>query len=63
MFSLFFVVMVDMSRSPVSIYSVPVGVDWGTINIRRMIFSCIWLSVFCSFLFKFQLSPPCVMMG
>ena len=47
MFSLFFVVMVDMSSSPVSIYSVSVGVDWGTINIRCMIFSCTWLSVFC----------------
>ena len=63
MFSLFFVVMVDMSSSPVSMYSVSVGVDWGTISIRRMIFSCIRFSDFCSFLFIFQLSPPYVMMG
>ena len=55
--------MVDMSSSPVSMYSVSVGVDWGTISIRRMIFSCIRFSDFCSFLFIFQLSPPYVMMG
>ena len=63
MFSLFFVVMVYMSSSPVSIYSVSVGVDCGTISTRRMIFSCIRFSDFCSFLFRFQLSPPYVMMG
>ena len=63
MFSLFFVVMVFMSSSPVSIYSVSVGVDCGTISTRRMIFSCIRFSDFCSFLFRFQLYPPYVMMG
>ena len=63
MFSLFFVVIVFMSSSPVSIYSVSVGVDCGTISTRRMIFSCIRFSDFCSFLFIFQLSPPYVMMG
>ena len=40
-----------------------VGVDCGTISTRRMIFSCIRFSDFCSFLFRFQLSPPYVMMG
>ena len=58
MFSLFFVVIVFMSSSPVSMHSVSVGVDWGTISTRRMICSCIRFSDFCSFLFIFQLSPP-----
>ena len=44
-----FVVIVFMSSSPVSIYSVSVGVDCGTISTRRMIFSCIRFSDFCSF--------------
>ena len=52
MFSLFFVVMVDMSSIPVSMYSVPVGVDWGTISTRRTIFSCIRFSDFCSFFLR-----------
>ena len=44
-----FVVMVYMSSIPVSIYSVSVSVDWGTISTRRMIFSCFRFSDFVSF--------------
>ena len=57
MLNRFFVMMVVMSSSPVSMYSASIGVDCGTMSILRIIFSCIWLIFLCSFFVVFIVSP------
>ena len=59
MLNQFFVMMVVMSSSPVSMHSASIGVDCGTMSILRIIFSCIWLIFLCSFFVVFIVSPVC----